>query len=435
MFTNQGELSTLPTVVVTINGSIIAPNRQIFSGSGSIALNAIAAASVNAAWMIGSTDTLKMANAVASIKSGAGLGTIIVPSSMQSTATIPALGLSAGQAITLLDYRLNRPSPNFGAVIVYAEARDNGGEYATEHILRAKQNPAYTLDTLSDGTAPGKSRNKASSILWKQNGVDQWQMVNDSTFHEDDDFSLASYASGPGIAITAYRIGVDKNFRPRFDISPTLFTTVALTVTNASNTTPIVITFTPSTPIFAQNIPVAVTGVGGNTAANGSWLATVLSNTTLSLNGSVGTAAFTSGGTVTITPIAQRGILNVPAIQGGTESIVTEGQIVSTLATGTAPLVIASTTQVPNLYAARAALADAVTTIGVATGTSLALGGSLNAAAVLDLASAGNNKGFLPPRLTTTQRDAISTPPAVLTVYNSTTNRPNFFDGAVWVAL
>lgn len=50
--------------------------------------------------------------------------------------------------------------------------------------------------------------------------------------------------------------------------------------------------------------------------------------------------------------------------------------------------------------------------------------------AVLDVRS--TTKGFLPPRMTTTQRDAIASPPAGLTVYNTTTNKLNQFNGTAW---
>lgn len=44
-------------------------------------------------------------------------------------------------------------------------------------------------------------------------------------------------------------------------------------------------------------------------------------------------------------------------------------------------------------------------------------------------------KGFLPPRLTTTQRDNISSPTAGLMIYNSTTNKLNFYNGTSWEAV
>ena len=55
-----------------------------------------------------------------------------------------------------------------------------------------------------------------------------------------------------------------------------------------------------------------------------------------------------------------------------------------------------------------------------------------NAAALLDVST--TTKGFLPPRMTTTQRDAITTPPAGLMVYNTTTNKLNVFT-TVWEAI
>jgi hypothetical protein len=62
-----------------------------------------------------------------------------------------------------------------------------------------------------------------------------------------------------------------------------------------------------------------------------------------------------------------------------------------------------------------------------------ASGTSASASAILQANS--TTKGFLPPRMTTTQRDLIATPAAGLMIYNTTTNRPNFYDGSAWVAL
>jgi hypothetical protein len=61
------------------------------------------------------------------------------------------------------------------------------------------------------------------------------------------------------------------------------------------------------------------------------------------------------------------------------------------------------------------------------------IGGTANAAAILDVAS--TTKGFLPPRMTNTQRNAIATPPAGLVIYNTTTNNLNFYNGTAWTAI
>lgn len=67
-------------------------------------------------------------------------------------------------------------------------------------------------------------------------------------------------------------------------------------ITSATNATPIVITATAHG--FNTGDKVYITGVLGNTAANGTWVITRLTADTFSLNGSVGNGAYTSGGTV-----------------------------------------------------------------------------------------------------------------------------------------
>ena len=49
---------------------------------------------------------------------------------------------------------------------------------------------------------------------------------------------------------------------------------------------------------------------------------------------------------------------------------------------------------------------------------------------ILDLVS--TTKGALLPRMTTAQRDAISSPSTGLMIYNTTTNRPNYYSGSAW---
>jgi nitrogen fixation protein len=44
-------------------------------------------------------------------------------------------------------------------------------------------------------------------------------------------------------------------------------------------------------------------------------------------------------------------------------------------------------------------------------------------------------QGFLPPRMTTTQKNAIATPATGLQIYDLTLNRPCFYDGTSWITL
>lgn len=65
--------------------------------------------------------------------------------------------------------------------------------------------------------------------------------------------------------------------------------------------------------------------------------------------------------------------------------------------------------------------------------SSLTIGKTTAAAssAVMDIVS--TTKGILHPRMTTTQRDAISTPASGLQIFNTTTGKPEYYNGSAWV--
>lgn len=75
----------------------------------------------------------------------------------------------------------------------------------------------------------------------------------------------------------------------------TVTSDVVRTITAASNTSPIVVTTSVSHG-YSTGDTVVVSGVTGNTAANGSWAIIVTSNTQFSLTTSVGNGAYVSGG-------------------------------------------------------------------------------------------------------------------------------------------
>ncbi len=61
--------------------------------------------------------------------------------------------------------------------------------------------------------------------------------------------------------------------------------------------------------------------------------------------------------------------------------------------------------------------------------------GGLNflSGAILQIDS--TTQGILIPRMTTTQRDAISSPATSLLIFNTTTNQYEYFEGSVWVGI
>ena len=61
---------------------------------------------------------------------------------------------------------------------------------------------------------------------------------------------------------------------------------------------------------------------------------------------------------------------------------------------------------------------------------SLDINSAEESSAILNVAS--TTRGFLPPRMTTAQRDLIATPAAGLLIYNTTTNKFSGYDGTNW---
>ena len=55
---------------------------------------------------------------------------------------------------------------------------------------------------------------------------------------------------------------------------------------------------------------------------------------------------------------------------------------------------------------------------------------SPDASSLVDISS--TSMGFLPPRMSITERNAISSPAAGLIIYNTTTSRPNIYNGTIW---
>lgn len=103
-------------------------------------------------------------------------------------------------------------------------------------------------------------------------------------------------------------------------------TGVSLSITGATNSSPISITTALHSYTSGQVVTIA--GVGGNTAANGTWEISVTSTTTFTLNGSTGNAAYTLGGTsktTTVTTSADHGLVSgqraVIAGVGGNTSV------------------------------------------------------------------------------------------------------------------
>lgn len=125
----------------------------------------------------------------------------------------------------------------------------------------------------------------------------------------------------------------------------------------------------------------------------------------------VGSATISAG--LTVNGVLQAGL----GIVRGVPSLLLRPSVDST-----------SAIQVQN-SAGAAAILDVDTTnssVGINTTTP-------NTSSALDITS--TTKGFLPPRMSTTNRNAIASPATGLEIYNTTTNQPEVYNGTSWVGM
>jgi phage gp36-like protein len=111
----------------------------------------------------------------------------------------------------------------------------------------------------------------------------------------------AEAASGTGSSVDLGSDEVLARTAVRLDLDVSAVTSGPTSVSNATNTTPIVVTTTAAHGLSTGDTP-TIAGVGGNTAANGTSAITVVDATSFSIDGSAGSGAYTSGGTVTRPP-------------------------------------------------------------------------------------------------------------------------------------
>jgi len=136
---------------------------------------------------------------------------------------------------------------------------------------------------------------------------------------------------------------------------PTAIGGASVAVTAASNSTPIALT-TAAPHGLVTGMQVTISGVLGNTAANGTFSVTVTSATAFTLDGSVGTGAYTSGGTVSLPSLAQalngsaNDVLAIATALGATPPSLTPATQAGTLADVTMLTAIAKALDATSKY-------------------------------------------------------------------------------------
>jgi hypothetical protein len=127
--------------------------------------------------------------------------------------------------------------------------------------------------------------------------------LNSGTQSDCDNFRTLCYVDGELISYEdatltgAYRYDLGAHGSPA-------------SITGSSNASPIKITV--ANHGFGSGETVVIAGVGGNTAANGTWVITVVDGNNFTLNGSTGNGAYTSGGTAVVAARLRRGVFGSP---------------------------------------------------------------------------------------------------------------------------
>lgn len=194
-----------------------------------------------------------------------------------------------------------------------------------------------------------------------------------------------------------------------------------------------IVTFDGATGQLVQGTGVTLTAAGNITGIN-NFSATGTTTLNTSLTGALkATAGVVGTGTINLASEVS-GIL--PLLNGGTGNTTGTATINANL---TGPITsvgnatsIAAQTGTGSTFVVQNTPTLTTPEIGAATGTSLALGGTINANAVLDVQS--TTKAAMMPRMTTTQKNAIASPTAGMEVYDTTLNIKQYYNGTQWVA-
>ena len=118
----------------------------------------------------------------------------------------------------------------------------------------------------------------------------------------------------------------------------------AIPITGASNASPITIT-TASPNALVNGAQVGISGVEGNTSANGTFIITAVSPTSFTLNGSTGNGNWTSGGTVAFQALpADPSMIQTIVINALTAATGTTANVITPVLLKTGVLPLAATT-------------------------------------------------------------------------------------------
>jgi hypothetical protein len=147
------------------------------------------------------------------------------------------------------------------------KVRSNHNSYRVNALINVETKSSTTMTAKYATVIPENAKTNVSVILEQSTDLVNWTAANPGDFT-------------PSTSKRFFRVRTAN---------------VPVAITGASNAAPIVITSTAHG--LSTGDAISVSGVAGNTAANGVFTITKVDDNSFSLNGATGNAAYTSGGT------------------------------------------------------------------------------------------------------------------------------------------
>ena len=364
-----------------------------------------------------------------------------------STATQAALDLKANTAT--IDLKENTANKSINTTLGTSDVL-----FPTQNAVKTYVDTKISAAAVSAETLEGTNlaSNVIGSSLTSVGTLSNLTVTNPIVGNINGNAATATTATEAGTASTATKLATAKNingvaFDGSRDITLTANagtltgTTLSSNVVYSSLTNVGILTnLTVTNPIggsITGNAATATTAITAGTSTTATKLATGRNINGVPFDGTSDITLTADAGTLTGTTLASNVVNSSLAGVGTITSGTWSGTVIDVKHGGTGTN-DGSITGTGTLTFAAGGLNQngsiiSIIPSGTLTGTGSVGVGTISptSSAALDVSS--TTKGFLPPRMTTSQRDAITNPDAGLTIWNKTNVQLEVYDGSYWV--
>jgi hypothetical protein len=347
-----------------------------------------------------------------------GVGTTAMTIGSNGRVRIGGSSVEPGNAVFIVDRPINfNASGNFGILLSSAVQSDVVSVPATGFLSNVgTQAAAFTLTNLNHYAAQQGTLGAGSAITAQSGFLASQNLIGATTNYGFRSLNTAAVTTGR----THYAFSAESNISTgggttwnfyASGTAPNYFAGVSQFADGAAATPSITNIGNTNTGIFFPATDTIAFAEGG------------VESMRLDASGNVGIGTSSIAGifgkTLQVgdgTTAASISLLGTGAVTTGDVFLTSAASTASLIARGSTDLILGS---------------NDLERVRISSNGNVGIGGTANTAAILDVQS--TTKGFLPPRMTTTQRNAITSPPPGLVIFNTTTSREEGYDGAQWI--